>query len=233
MERNRNKKAKALRASGRQSVKNEIQKALHTRMESGRELVPNRNYTKTQRHVRRWNQTAAVANQAFTLADGHNQFLVITTIGGNAVPYVDSWRIRRISVWAQAQGNFATAISIVPTAGTTDNMIVDPEAIYQCQARSEAQPASMHIYPSEEKPLGAWKFTSNVSFAATLFQMNITNNGGASSSISTLEIEFETRKNDVGLPLGYGVVTGTTTLGTLGGRNVLSGYNLTGINNLG
>lgn len=233
MERNRNKKAKSLKAAGRKPVK--VQDPIHTRMISGSELVPSRNFVHTQRVVRRWAQSGAVSNQAFTLANGHDQFLAVTSLAGNAVCYVDAWRIRRISVWAIAQTNFATHVTISPVGGTSDNMINDPEAIYNVVSRSPSEPASMHIYPAETKPMGSWHFTSNVSFASALFQMNIiTFAGGAGNNLSTtLEIEFETRLNLAGLPLGYGATTGTTTLGTIGGRNILSGFTLTGINNLG
>lgn len=228
MERNRSKKAKSLRAAGSKSVN------IETHMVPSPRSPPDINFSKRKICVRRWFQNAVVANQAFTLADGHSQFLTVTSVAGAAVPYADCWRIKSISIWAVAEGNFSTQVTISPT-GTdlTSNMNNDPEGIYTLNARSSTEPAHMKIVSSKFRPLGSWHFTSATNFAGTLFQVNIGVGGGTSHNRCTLDIEFEYIDNLVGLPLGYSVSTATTTVGTIGGRNILSGFSLTGINNLG
>jgi len=195
---------------------------------------PDLNPVPVRRCRRRWQQNAAVSNVAFTLADGHNQFLVVTNVLGNAVPFVDCWRIRRIMIWCISEGNVATNVTLTPVGADIDsNAFNDRERIFQCSSRSTAEPGAMCIKTSHESPMGAWHFTSNVNAAGALFQMNILVNGGASQARTTIDIEFEYVENFVGLPLGYGVVTATTTLGTVGGRNILTGFTSTGVNNLG
>jgi hypothetical protein len=195
---------------------------------------PPRNFIISNREVRRFVQNAAVTNQGFTLANGHDQFLVVTQVAGNALPYVDSWRIKYIDVWAVAGSDgTATSVTLTPTGADSSNMNNDPEQLFHITARSFTDPVHMRIKPSKFRPLGAWHFTSNTGFASTLFQMNVNVNSGASLTRVTMDITFETRKNLAGLPLGYGVVTGTTTLGTMGGRPILSGFSLQGVNSLG
>lgn len=235
MERNRNKKAKSLRAAGgKNSVKQLINESQESRLVPGPEFPPVRNFAKKDIQVRRFIQNAAVTNQAFTLANGHDQFLVVTNVAGNAVPYVDSWRIKRIDVWCISEANFSTNVTI-SAVGTdlTSNMRNDPERIWQCTSRSVSDPGHMSIVPSKNLPLGSWHFTSTTNFAGSLFQMSVGGGGGVSNFRCTMDITFETLINYVGLPLGYGVVTSTTTLGTVGGRGILSGFILQGINNLG
>jgi len=195
---------------------------------------PDYNLCPVRRCWRRFNQSGAVTNQAFSLADGHSQFLVVTNVSGAAVPYVDCWRVRTIRVWAISEGNFVTHVTITPVGADIDsNMYNDKEQIYSCVSRSTAEPGHMAIRTAPDKPWGSWHFTSNVNFAGALFQTNVGINGGSSNNRVTMDIEFEYVENFVGLPLGYGVVTATTTLGTVGGRNILSGMTLFGTNNLG
>jgi len=195
---------------------------------------PMHNLTSTRRCWRRYNQNAAVTNQAFSLASGHQQFLVVTNVTGAAVPYVDCWRIRTIRVWAISEGNFATSVTITPVGADIDsNMYNDKEQIYNVISRSTAEPGCMAIRTAPDKPWGSWHFTSNVNFAGALFQMSVGVNGGASANRCTMDLEFEYVENFVGLPLGYGVVTATTTLGTVGGRTPMTGMVLAGTNDLG
>lgn len=195
---------------------------------------PDHNLAPTKRCWRRFNQSGAVVNQAFTLAMGHDQFLVVTNVTGAAVPYADCWRIRTIRVWAISEANFTTHVTISPVGADIDsNMYNDKEQIFHCSSRSQAEPGAMSIRTAPDKPWGSWHFTSTVNFAGTLFQVNIGINAGSSNNRCTMDIEFEYVENLVGLPLGYGVTTATTTLGTVGGRNILSGFTLTGTNNLG
>jgi hypothetical protein len=230
MERNRSKKAKVRKP--RQNSK--IMDGTVTVLRPCPKLPEAMNLVHKQRTWRRFQQFAAVSNQGFSLADGHSQFLVVTNVLGNAVPFVDCWRIRRIRVWLISEGNLETNCVITPVgADNSSNNFNDPEQVFQCTSRSQAEPASMEIVAAKDKPLGSWHFTSNVNPTGVLFQLNITTPSSTSFRRTTMDIEFETVKNLVGLPLGYGVVTATTTLGTMGGRNILTGMGLTGINNLG
>lgn len=195
---------------------------------------PDHQLAPTRRCWRRYNQSSAVVNQAFTLASGHDQFLVVTNVTGAAVPYVDCWRIRTVRVWAISEANFATHVTVTPVGADIDsNMYNDKEQIFHCSSRSQAEPGAMSIRTAPDRPWGSWHFTSNANFAGTLFQVTVGINAGSSDNRCTLDIEYEYVENLVGLPLGYGVVTATTTLGTVGGRNILSGFTLVGTNNLG
>lgn len=234
MERNRSKKAKAFGASRGKSVKI-IKSDPETHLvRKGSSQVPDRNFVRTVVEVRRFQQFTAVTNQGFTLANGHDQFLVVTNVAGNAVPYIDSWRIKSIDIYAIAGSDGSqTSVVFTPTGASTDNMNNDPEQLFNLTARSFTEPSHMRIVASSKRPLGAWHFTSNTGFASTLFQINIATNTSATGLRVTMDITFETRKNLAGLPLGYGAVTGTTVLGAMGGRNILSGMQLMAVNNLG
>lgn len=201
---------------------------------SGPQKPPPLSLAKKEIQWRRFVQNAAVTNQAFSLANGHDQFLVVTSTLGAAVPYVDSWRIRRIRIWALSVDNASTTVTVTPV-GTdlTSNMRNDRESVWVISSRSASDPAFMEIKTSKSQPLGSWHFTSNVNFAGALFQMNVQSNTSTVNTRVTMDIEFETITNYAGLPLGYGVTTATTTLGTVGGRSILSGMLLQGVNNLG
>lgn len=195
---------------------------------------PDRNFCPKRTVVRRFNQIAAVANQAFSLANGHDQFLTVTAVTGAAVPYIDAWRIKKIDIWAWADtaGNHTTVTLSPVGTDLTSNMNNDPEASYNLVARSQSVAKHMCIVPSKFRPLGSWHFTSNTNFAGALFQLNIAT-ATANSRLVVMDITFEAVWNEVGLPLGYGVTTSTTTLGTIGARPILSGFSPVGVNNLG
>jgi len=228
----RQMKTNQRRAKRAQSLQN-INSSEHV-MRAGSAFPPQRTFAKKRTEVRRFVQNAAVANQGFSLANGHDQFLAITSALGAAVPYVDCWRIKKIDVWAISEGNNHTTVTLTPV-GTdlTSNMRNDREQIFSITSRSEAQPAHMEIVTSKEQPLGSWHFTSATNFAGTLFAVNVQIGGGASQYRVTMDITFEVVDNLAGSPLGYGVTTATTVLGTIGGRNILAGMALQGINNLG
>lgn len=213
--------------------KQNSQNIMEARLGPAPRIPPPRSLTRVDREVRRFNQNGAVANQAFTLANGHDQFLVVTNVSGAAVPYVDCWRIKSITVWALSSNDTSTTATIIPNGVSSDNMRNDPQKIFSCSSRSSAEPACFKILTSKSEPLGSWHDTSNVGVASTLFTMNVAVGGGATLSRVTMDIEFETLVNLVGFPLGYGVVTSTTTLGTVGARSILTNMSLQGINNLG
>lgn len=232
MEHQRSKKTKSLRAARAQSRSENMDTHLVTRGLSP--IPPARNLVKKFQAVRRFVQNGVVSNQAFTLANGHDQFLCVTNVSGAAVPIADCWRIKRIDVWAISEGNFPTSVIVTPTGSDiTSNNYNDPEAAFEITSRSASEPAKMSIVPSKKSPMGSWHFTSNTNFAGALFQMSINTPGGSNNYRVTLDITFEYVLNWVGLPLGYGIVTATTTLGTIGCRGILSGFIPQGINSLG
>jgi hypothetical protein len=195
---------------------------------------PDRNFASITRLTRRFVQNGSITNQAFTLANGHDQFLVVTNVTGAAVSFVDAWRIRRISIWAISQGQSATSMTLTPTgADVSSNNFNDREAIYHCSSRSTAEPACMIIKPSPLAPMGSWHFTNNINAGGALFQVLVNVNGASTNTGVTMDIEFEVGYNWVGSPLGYTVITATTLPGIIGGRNILGGFSLLGINNLG
>jgi hypothetical protein len=178
---------------------------------------------------RRWvsNATNPVTNMIFALAQGHRQFLISTSSLTSAVPYVDTWRIRKISVWCINDVDHTTSVTIVPAGIDIDsNMFNDREKIFSCSSKSEAEPGRMAIVPAEDSPLGSWHVTSTVNPSGSLFVMNV-NYGGASSgsrSTVTMDIDFETVVNVFGSPNGYSVVPNVAASnGSLGGAHLFSG----------
>jgi hypothetical protein len=183
---------------------------------------------------RRFLQNAAVTNQAFTLANGHDQFLVVTSTLGAAVPFVDCWRIKKIYVWCISEGDFATSVTLTPVgADISSNNFNDRERAYAISSRSVSEPGYMCLKTAKDQPMGSWHFTSNTNFAGTLFQVNVGINGGTNNMRCTMDIVFQYVENFLGLPLGYGRTTATTTLGAVGGEGILSGFAPQNVNNLG
>jgi len=231
MERKQSKKAKAFGASRQKSRSENIETRLQRGLSSE---PPPRNFIANDFQIRRYVQNGALVNQAFTLADGHNQFLTVTSALGNATPWVDSWRIKFIDIWlvGNVDGS-ASSLTLTPVGSDASNMNNDPEQCFSISARSPTEPVHMRILPSKFRPLGAWHFTSTTGSTSTLFQVNLAPNTSGINLRCTMDIGFETRKNLLGLPLGYSVTTATATLGTLGARNILSAMYVQGINNLG
>jgi len=199
-------------------------------------VPPSFNAVRKERTWRRFTNTSTLANLAFTLANGHSQFLVVTAVTGAAVPYVDSWRIRTIRLFVQGTTNASVfnqaSFSLTPTGSdNSSNNFNDPEQIFQVECLSQAFPGHALIHVGRRSPMGGWHFTNNVNIAGTLFQYNLVTSGAPAQTV-VMDIEFETVTNLVGLPLGYGVVTATTTLGTVGARPI-AGFSPIGINNLG
>lgn len=226
------KSAKRVTKTERQLAKQSPETHMVSSGNSGQ--PPDRNFAPKRTVVRRFNQISAVANQAFSLANGHDQFLTVTSTLGAAVPYIDAWRIKRIEIWAWADtdGNHTTVTLSPVGTDLTSNMNNDPEASYNLVARSQTVAKHLCIVPSKFRPLGSWHFTSNTNFAGALFQLNIATNA-TNARLVVMDITFEAVWNEVGLPLGYGVTTATTTLGTIGARPILSGFTPVGVNNLG
>jgi hypothetical protein len=188
---------------------------------------------------RRWvsDENVNIGASFFTQQNGHNQFLICTS-SGNALCWVDMWRIKKISVWTINYVDNATSVTIAPaTADSTDNNFNDREAAYSISSRSEAEPGHMSIVPARDTPLGAWHKTSTVNNSGQLFQF-IADYGGASTgnwATITLDVEFEFVPHMIGSPNGYTTTTSATTVGVMGGKNIFvsgTGMLLTDINNL-
>jgi len=232
MERNRSKKAKAKGKPRQNPVLNdETHLALCPRIPPALSLI------KKQREVRRFISLGAVANQTFTLSNGHTQFLVVTTVAGNSVPYVDSWRLKSITVWALAKSIAGTientSFTLTGIAGdVSSNMFNEPERVYNVDSASIDEYSHMKIKCGKRSPLGSWHFTTNVNPTGVLFQYSATGAGANVNGAIIMDLEFETVQNLVGLPLGFGALTSTTTLGTQGGQNI-NGFAIRGINSLG
>jgi hypothetical protein len=175
----------------------------------------------------RYTNTGAIAGQTFALADGHNQFLTVVATTGNAISFVDMWRIRRIQLWSIGSGVVTT---IQPLSGDINNAFNSPERTFALSPIGTSQPGYLSIRPrGPQDPLGGWKETNNVNFAETLFVLSCT--GGAGALI--MDIDFEFVLNIVGGPNGYAVITSTTVLGTLGSVKPLGGLmQLVGSNQL-
>lgn len=238
MERNRSKKAKAFGASRElNTVKKQIQDEETHKMPIPR-VPPSLLMTQKLRTTRRFvSGTATLSNLSFTLQNGHNQFLVVTTVGGAAVSYVDSWRLKAIKVWVLASellGNTQNvSFTITPVAGdVSSNMYNEPEKAYNVDSQSLSEYSTLGIKCGKRSPLGGWHFTTTVNPAGVLFQYNATSGATSLSGLIIMDLEFEYILNTVGLPLGYTAGTATTTVGTLGSQNI-SGFSLRGTNNLG
>lgn len=219
-----------------------VPEPLRTVMVACSNFPPNYQATPTLRCKRRWTsvENVAVTGFLFLLSSGHRCFSIVTTASTTAMPYVDCWRIRRISVWTINSDENATTAVLTPLGLDIDsNSFNDRQQAFSCSSRSDATPGKMSIKPAPDTPLGAWHLTSTVNSAGTLFSLEI-DYGGASSgnwASVTLDIDFEYVLNDIGAPRGYTVATTSPTLGLMGGYDLFVGgsacFSLQGINNIG
>lgn len=185
-------------------------------------------FTQRMRYVSA--EAADLSSATFSLAQGHNQFLVVTATSTNdtGVCYVDEWRIKRIDVWCIDSDENATGCAIRPHLTDIDtNSFNDREAEYYCSSRSGAKPGSMSIVPAKDTPLGGWHKTSTVNSSGTLFYFEADYGSASSGNYAsiTMDIVFEFVLNLAGAPNGYTRTTLSTghTLGTLGGCNLFGG----------
>jgi len=171
---------------------------------------------------RRWisSPTVQISSQDFQIAFGHRQFLVVVSVAGTSVAFVDMWRIKSLTVWTTSYVDNPTTCEIRPAfQDTADNCFNDRESVFSISSRSEAEAGHMKIVPARDTPMGSWHKTSNLNPTGPLFNMNV-NNGGASSgnwATTTLDMEFEYIENLVGANPGYTFTSLVTSLGTMGG----------------
>ena len=137
-------------------------------------------------------------------------------------PYVEMWRINKVSVWAINYVDNATTVTIFPVGTDIDtNNFNDRERAYECSSRSEAVPGHMAIKPARDTPMGSWHKTSTVNSTGNLFVINV-DYGGASSgnwATVTVDIDFEIVLNTFGSPQGYTRSVTGATAGTMYGAN--------------
>ena len=96
-------------------------------------------------------------------------------------PFVECWRIKRLSVWVINYVDNATTATIYPAGTDLDtNNFNDRERAFSCSSRSEAEPGHMTIIPARDTPMGGWHKTSTVNNSGNLFIMNV-DYGGAIS----------------------------------------------------
>lgn len=208
---------------GGKSVKSLVGSDLVTAMRPCPTYPPAYNAIPTYRVKRRFVSAEAVAisNLAFTLVRGHNNFMVATD-STTLYPYVDMWRIRRISVWTINYVDNATTATIFPVGTDIDtNNFNDRERAFTCSSRSEAMPGHMSIVPARDTPLGSWHKTSNVNSTGNLFIMNV-DYGGASSgnwATVTLDLDFEIVLNTFGSAPGYTRAVVGASVGTMYGAD--------------
>jgi len=200
---------------------------VETRVIAGPKFPPRLNVAPIRTVTRRWISAEGVAlsTATFTLQSGHRQFMVET--GTNvATPYVDTWRIKSVSLWTNAhEDNSVTVTFQALGTDTANNCFNDLQEIYECSSRSPSEPGHMKIIPSKDMPLGAWHKTNTVNGTGGLFEITA-NYGGASSGSwggVTMDIEFEYIENIVGGPQGYTLSTVGISAGVMGGCNLFGG----------
>ncbi len=168
------------------------------------------------------NEAIALTNAAWNLSHGHNQFCMATTTTA-LLPFVEMWRITKISIWVINYVDNGTTATLYPVGTDIDsNSYNDRERAFSCSSRSEAEPGAMAVIPSRSTPLGSWHKTSLVNSSGTLFVLNV-DYGGASSgnwATVTMDIEFEIVLNTFGLSPGYSrTVVGPASVGTMYGSD--------------
>jgi hypothetical protein len=172
---------------------------------------------------RRFISSATVA-LTWTLALGHQQFLVATT-AILANPIVDVWRVHKIEMWAPPSSATAAGIvSLEPiAAATTDNFMNDLAVILQDQTSSEDRMAHICFLTDRLTPTGSWHNTSTVNSAGQLFVTTCTTG-------AVIDITFEVVYNYTLLPNGYTVAVAGATAGTLYSKSVSANLTSQGVN---
>jgi len=215
MDRKRSKKAKV--GKPRQNSQNPIEA-----------IPPLIKSNPINRSIRRYRQAQAMAGVAYTLADGHSAFLVVTDVAGNAKCWADMWRIRWIKFWYEDLTGSGRSLQVAIQTVDPTNMNCSPERNYAITARSTAEPGKLKIKPQKGDPLEGWKETSTVNVATTIFTCTVTE----AQSI-TMDICFDFVPNIIGGPNGFTALTSTVVTGSMGATSIMGGgFNPQGINSL-
>lgn len=222
MDRKRNAGAKQLRAVGQQKAVKKSEKQiidaelmfrLETRMKTSTGQIPAYSPTIPHRCKRRFkcgtNFTGTVS-----LADFHSQFLVATS-ATTAQPYVDMWRLRKISVYARNnEADYAVQVQITPAGlDTSSNNLNSLVKEFVVESQSSAKARILTIVPGLNQPLGMWHRTSTVNSSGNQFAIGTSSNGGAIDGNTIFEFDFEYLLNFAGPQYGYSVtgLSGLTT----------------------
>lgn len=167
---------------------------------------------------RRFNLVGAGTTNVFNTADGHGQFLVVVAVTGNAVPWVDMWRMRKIKIWNSNRSNDVVLTAL--SQSTVQNGVNSRERTVCAQrALGDTQPTVCEITPTgPSDPLGFWYETSTLNSGQNLFTVTTT----ALTDV-VMDIWFDYIVNVVGVANGYAIVTTTSSLGTLGAIQPVGG----------
>jgi len=158
--------------------------------------------------VRRRFVASANVNGNFTLASGHNQFLVAITslIGGS---WVDCWRIKKIEIWSPVlavggSGGFELTVS----GASVDNMFNDRGRVISDNSTSLDRAAHGIWKPVKTQPSGSWHITTSTNSTAVLFTLSATTS-------SIIDITFAYVPNNYSVPNGFNQAITSSTVGTL------------------
>lgn len=176
-------------------------------------------------------------NTDFTIADGHNQFLMsnLASIASPLYSYVDCWRIKRIKFYVKAnEADKSARLVFTPVAIDADNFMTDINNAQVMTGDSSNLPHCYEYVPSKYHPCGSWHRTSTTNSSAILF---IIGNGPTVDGNTFIEISFEYVLNTTGIPNGYTVIpssvpTADTMYTGVWGDNTNAPYVPQGVNTL-
>lgn len=194
------------------------------------EKIPPKVYPNPIRSVtRRYETNTAFSAQTFTQSTLYNQFLmVVVAATGNAISYADMVRIKKIKAWVFG---FGSSFEIQPLTGDIQNQFCSPERTFSANCISTAFPATLVVKPRNgQDPLGGWKESNTTNFAQTLLLLNFAVGPAGGSLI--LDVSYDYIENIVGGPNGYGMITSTLVLGTMGSVTPFAPLVVSGSNQL-
>jgi len=178
------------------------------------------------RVTRRFRATGTVSGN-FTVASGHNQFLVVTVASTTAISYADIWRIRRVRIWSPITAVGADGFcSITPIALDTSQAFFNDRTLPINDTTTSAdRPAFVEWVPKPNTPSGSWHATTSTNTSANLWTI-------AASAGSTVDIELDYTECTSIASNSYSTATGIASLGLLGSRAFGSGLITFGMNSV-
>lgn len=173
--------------------------------------------------IRRRFISTGVVNGNFTLASGHNQFLVAVTASLGDV-WVDCWRIKKLEAWSPLQNIGGNAAIILTTVGiSADNMYNDRGTIIEDSTTSTDRAAHIVWKPPRNQPSGSWHVTSTTNSGGILFTFS-------SQSSTIVDITFDYVPNNYQGPNGYQLIVAGATTGALFSHSPISNLVPVGVN---
>jgi len=215
---------KELKATGNLAKGRMRGSLVSAKKQNGLVVIPVINPQKIVRIHRRFQADSAVIGGSFTLASGHQQFLVaISAVAGYCM--LDEWRLNKVTVYAPyndtaQEGN----VVLIPIGAELDsNYFCAPSVIMQDTTGSRDRVAMVSMTPKRNTPIGSWHVANTVNTTGTLFTMSCT--AGA-----ILDIEFDVLYN-YAFPLsGYTTVIAAASIGTQYARSLMSSLVPQGVN---